>query len=276
MKEQPLLLSDVSTGIMTLNPTKENLKPVIVLQSKLTTDLAARLRLAWLFDPLGNPNPFKNSVGSELMYTGPVVHLQGGGTKLSIQAQKIKSISVHHGDGEDKELYLQMSVHLQPVDGGDKQALAKLFETVTFLVQLNKAAFDVSIDPAQQTLFPAENAPAPGGIQGMDFDFKAKVGRKDGIVGKVMIAPAAGGMYQAGWEIRCPGFKDEPVAGEQITEESQLFETSDAALTYGCDEVLKFMNQGLDADTTDQDKAIETVRQWIFTRVPGLKVSLAS
>jgi hypothetical protein len=272
MKEVPLSLKDAHYKSLSMVPTEDKTKPVIVLECPFTVDLAIALGSSWLFDSDQTPVNFGGSISIPIDYVNAELHMGTGRAGRVVKTQKIRNFNVSHADkkedDEEDTLVLSCRVHLPNIDVEKEPEFSNYVETLKFLVRLNKKAIDVGIRPVQQPLFGA--GPAEESALARVIEFKSKIKSKDAIILKISLEPVEGG-FNCGYELKGVGLPNEPGIGEQISDGSTVFESEGNAIVWACSEMLEFMGKAIDADSADEKKAVNTIRKWIFAQAPGLE-----
>lgn len=143
---QPLVLPGAKTEDLSMVPTKEFFKPVLVIVAPLTRENAILLRCEYLYDPAGNPHHFEGTHRPEGELSGAALVLAG----TMVPAVEFKTEKVAHFGifrVEKKGLSVRMRAHL-PETG--EEDLVKLFR---FLSTLNKEGYTVTVTDAQGSLY---------------------------------------------------------------------------------------------------------------------------
>ena len=259
-------MEDAATEDLSLVPTKEFFKPVLVISAPITPEMAEILNIAWVFDSHGNPQRFEGAVKlAEGELSGPTLTLAGKVTApVEIKTEKIAHFAVFK---VEDALHLRMRAHLQ--DKG-VEGIVSLLE---FLAALNKQPYTATVIEAQGSLLQMSGLPKPD-ENGM-YDEKPaivrstsyRIGRAPhGIKARVLSLAIDGG-YIGGWSCNAEAIKDAPdhakFGGVPLSDQSTVYASEEDAVSRAKLSLEKFVTAlQQDIANPQEKKAVEQLLEW--------------
>lgn len=260
-------MSDARTEGLEMVPTKDFFKPVLVISSPITKEMAEVLNAAWVFDQHGNPQRFEGTLKlAEGELSGATLTLVGKvADPIEIRTEKIAHFSVFKI--EDK-LFMRIRAHLQ--DKG-VEGLVSIFQ---FLAGLNKGAYIAQITESQGTLpgtLVGKPKPDENGEYSEDeaarLNVHFKIGRaQKGLKAEVLTLEVDGG-WVYGWMCKGEGLRDASdevkFGGQTLNEDCPIVASENEAIEKAKKGLAIFaMALSRAASKADEKTAVEGLLTW--------------
>jgi hypothetical protein len=277
---RPLIMDDANTEDLSMVPTKEFFKPVLVMVAPLTPENAQLLKCEYLFDHAGNPHEFEGTHKLAGELSGALITLAGKVVEpAEFTTEKVAHLGIFRS--EKKGMRVRMRAHLPEIGEAD---LIKLFR---FLSTLNKQGYQLSVSDAQLGLDlqgkgtggrddPAHRWPVAGagGAYSLEKCSRSPFSvKKPKLIADVLTIQVEDDQFLGAWSCEAH-FKTAAYNGGRIPNiRDVVYSSRQAAIAAAVRDLWEF-HRSILVDGDAEAKALEKLRDYALDLAPELKGKL--
>lgn len=279
---RPLALEKASTAGLQMVPTKKFFKPVLVVNAPVDADTASIVHCEYLWGKSGTPIEFEGHHRPKGELAGAIVKLESSAMHLELKSEKVAHFSFWRE--EKKGMRIDCRIHLPETEPD------RLLELLTFLAELNKSEYTVTITDPQGSLLEvvAGSGREDPGYQFAEPDAEGFYEKKratqrpfaeDKIKACVITLDVKDG-YICGWYVVVTFPKGQILQqGRDLVVTNPIFATKAEALERAASEALAYLtSDGVQAamQAKKDQKSVAAAKDFLFDIFPAMRPAEAT